>query len=109
MTVRQLKPGLLLSASALAALALVGCGRQGALERPRPLFGRESTPSPQAVTRTQAAARARNEARAMGDPRAPQSVDEVRELGLSPVDEAHSTDVDDAQRTSTSAPPAPPP
>ena len=48
-----------LAALALAGLAaaalLAGCGRQGELERPAPLFGKASQPSPDALRRQQAA------------------------------------------------------
>ncbi len=73
--------GLVLGALAAAAL-LQACGRQGELDRPKPLFGSIHPPSRQALARDEAAARARADGQARADPQAPQSVDEVRGLGL---------------------------
>ena len=103
-----------LAALALAGLAaaalLAGCGRQGELERPAPLFGKASQPSPDALRRQQAAQRAYAEGQARADPQAPQSVDEVRSLGLWKRDQAHATDAANSQNDSVSdSPPAPPP
>ena len=67
---------------ALAALALAGCGRQGELERPGPLFGKAPAAAPDAVTRDEGMARARRDGAARADPRAPLSNDEVREQGV---------------------------
>ncbi len=77
MTVRRLT---LIALAAAAVLA--GCGRQGELERPRPLFGKPSTPAADAKSRDQAMARARADGAKHADPRAPQSIDEVREQGV---------------------------
>ena len=62
------------------AVALAGCGKQGDLERPAPLFGHVKTPSAQVLARDQAAARARADGLDAAGPQvlAPQSVDEVR-------------------------------
>ena len=67
---------------AFGALALAACGRQGELEKPGPLFGKAPAVAPDAVTRDAAMARARSDGAARADPRAPASVDEVREQGV---------------------------
>ena len=64
-----------------AAFALAGCGKQGELERPRPLVGHQVQPNAITRSRQAAEARARGDARAVADPQAPQSVDEAREEG----------------------------
>jgi hypothetical protein len=61
---------------------LAGCGRQAELDRPLPRLGQTKGPSAEQVTRDQAAARARREGAANADPRAPESVDEVRNQPL---------------------------
>jgi hypothetical protein len=67
----------------IAAGALGACGKQGELERPAPLVGKAQTgPSAAKLKRDQAAARARNDGAVNADPQAPQSVDEVRNLGV---------------------------
>ncbi len=76
------------TALALAALAaaasLCACGRQGQLERPAPLFGGPaSPPRAWATDRDADAARARADGARTDGPRAPQSVGEVRDAGLS--------------------------
>jgi len=70
-----------LALAALAALSIAGCGKQGELERPRPLVGHGTEPNDQTRTRQAAAARARREAAQGTDRQAPQSVDEVRNEG----------------------------
>lgn len=65
-----------LALTALTALTLAGCGKQGELERPRPLVGQGVRPNAETRTRQEAAARARHDARS--DEQAPQSTDEVR-------------------------------
>jgi len=72
-------------ALALAALtALAGCGKQGALERPRPLIGIASQPTAQTQMARDAARRARaDDTSNKTDPQAPQSEAELRGLGLS--------------------------
>jgi hypothetical protein len=70
-----------LALAALAALTLAGCGKQGELDRPRPLVGHGVEPNAQTLTRQQAEARARREADAHSDGQAPQSVEEVRNEG----------------------------
>lgn len=75
------------SKAALALLAaagmLVGCGKQGELDRPAPLIGKaQAGPGQAKLTRDAAAARARGDGAANSDPPAPQSVDEVRNQGL---------------------------
>ncbi len=67
---------------AFGAFALAGCGRQGELETPGPLFGKAPSVAPDAVTRDAAMARARSDGAARADPRPPVSVDEVREQGV---------------------------
>ncbi len=69
-----------LALAALAALSLAGCGKQGELERPRPLVGHGTEPNAQTRARQEAAARAREDVRGT-DRQAPQSVDEVRNEG----------------------------
>ncbi len=73
-----------LTLTALAAAALAGCGKQGDLERPAPLFHHTLTPSAQTLTREQAADRARADGADSADPQAPQSVDEVRNQRVAP-------------------------
>jgi len=75
------KSPLPLALAALAALTLAGCGKQGELERPRPLVGHGVEPNAQTRTRQDADARARRDAAAASDRQAPQSVDEVRNEG----------------------------
>ena len=65
-----------------APLLLAGCGRQARLDRPAPLVGPRTEPSADTTSRRQAQARARRDADAAGHPRGPQSIDEVRNLGL---------------------------
>ena len=65
-----------------AALLLCACGKQADLEQPRPMFGKPYQPSPAQLRRDEAAARAVADAAERADPRAPQSVDEVRGQGL---------------------------
>jgi predicted small lipoprotein YifL len=74
-----------LALAALTAAALTGCGKQGALERPRPLIGIASQPTADARKSRQAAARARTDTASINgrDPQAPQSETELRGLGLS--------------------------
>ena len=76
----------LLAVTVAAGLAagLSACGRQGDLERPRPLIGKESQPSAAVVTRQQAADRARADGEARADPQAPMSRDEARDANLTP-------------------------
>jgi hypothetical protein len=72
-----------LIALAAVAAALCGCGRQAQLDRPGPLTGRAAAhPTPERAVKDQAAARARADAAAYADPQAPQSIDEVKSLGL---------------------------
>ena len=80
MTSRLNRSWTLLALAALTAAALAGCGKQGELERPAPLFGHVKTPSAQVLARDQAAARARADGLAAAGPQvlAPLSVDEVR-------------------------------
>ena len=66
---------------ALAALALAGCGRQGELDRPHPLFGGQVQPNAETRARQAAEADARQNAAKIPDPQAPQSADEVRNDG----------------------------
>jgi len=69
---------------ALAAAALAGCGRQAQLDRPGPLTGRAAAhPTPERAAKDQAAARARADSAGLADPQGPQSIDEVKSLGLS--------------------------
>lgn len=70
---------LAVSAAAVAALALAGCGKQGELERPRPLVGHPTQPTADQRRASDAAARARADNAGVGH-QAPQSVDEVRGL-----------------------------
>ena len=70
-----------LALAALAALSLAGCGKQGQLERPRPLIGSGVEPNAQTRDRQAAAARARLDSVRGTDRQAPQSVDEVRNDG----------------------------
>jgi outer membrane murein-binding lipoprotein Lpp len=66
-----------------SAAALAGCGRQAQLDRPGPLTGRPAAhPTPQRAAKDEAAARARADAAGRSDPEAPQSIDEVKHLGL---------------------------
>ena len=69
---------------ALGLIALAGCGRQASLERPGPLTGRAAGThaGPERTERDKAAARARADAVGKSDPVPPQSIDEVRNLGL---------------------------
>ena len=67
-----------LLATALAAAAcLAGCGKQADLARPKPLFG-AAPPSAAPLARDEAARRALADAAVRGDPRAPQSYEELR-------------------------------
>jgi hypothetical protein len=74
-----------LAAGALSAVLLAGCGKQGALERPRPLIGIATQPTAQTRTARDASARARADTSSVNgrDPQAPQSETELRGLGLS--------------------------
>ncbi|HEY5413130.1 MAG TPA: lipoprotein [Caulobacteraceae bacterium] len=67
-------------AALAAALGLAGCGKQGDLQRPAPLYGRTVTPNAQTSTRQAAAARARRDTASTAH-QAPQSADEVRNEG----------------------------
>ncbi|HEX4098145.1 MAG TPA: hypothetical protein VHX64_15580 [Caulobacteraceae bacterium] len=64
--------------AALAALALAGCGKQGELERPAPLFGHQVQPDRETHDRQAAAARAKEDAGPTAGKQAPESEDEVR-------------------------------
>ena len=88
--------------AALAGASLAGCGKQGDLERPAPLFGHVKAPSAETLARDEAAARARTDGLAAAGPQAlaPQSVDEVRDQGLS----AHKTKPSDPGPSSTVPP-----
>ena len=79
MTSRNLSVALLMGAA--AALALGGCGKQGELQRPRPLIGHATQPAADQATRDRAAMRAAEDTTGVTDPQAPQSVEEVRGLG----------------------------
>ena len=97
-----------LALAALAALALSGCGKQGELERPRPLVGHGVEPNASTRTRQQAEARARREAAAASDQQAPQSVDEVRNDGaqLPPPPPLNGSQIQGAaQQPNASGPP----
>ncbi len=83
----------------LSALALAGCGRQGELERPGPLFGRAPAAAPDAVARDEAMARARKDGAARADPRAPLSNDEVREQGVASLRAQADSDAPPASST----------
>ena len=63
--------------------ALGGCGRQAELDRPA-LSGPPNPPSAERVARDQGADRARREGAANADPRAPISIDEVRNQPVLP-------------------------
>ena len=63
-------------------LLMSGCGREASLDRPAPLVGPRTTPAADTTTRHQNEARARRDADERGRPRGPQSIDEVRNLGL---------------------------
>ena len=91
-----------LALAALAGASLAGCGKQGELERPSPLFGHVRPSSAQVLARDQAAARARADGLAAAGPQAlaPQSVDEVRDQGLA----AHKTKPSDPGPSSTVPP-----
>ena len=65
---------------AIGMLGLAGCGRQAELDRPQPLVSKPPQPSAEALARDQAAARARADT-VGADPVAPQTFDEVRNLG----------------------------
>jgi hypothetical protein len=66
----------------LAAAAMIaGCGRRAQLDRPAPLTGA-------AAAREQAANRAHDAGALVGDPQAPQSVDEVRNQPIAAKREA---------------------
>jgi predicted small lipoprotein YifL len=73
-----------LALAAVAAVALAGCGKQGALERPRPLMGIASQPTADTQKSRDAAVRARADTASLNkmDPQSPQSETEVRGLGL---------------------------
>ena len=75
----------ILAISALAAVALTGCGKQGALERPGPLVGPPTKPTAEEQRARAAAARALADDlhNNTTDPQAPQVDTEVRGLGLS--------------------------
>jgi hypothetical protein len=77
----------------IGTCALGACGRQASLDRPGPLTGRAagSHPGPERTERDQAAARARKDAVANADPTPPQSIDEVRNIGLSHPPDAAPT------------------
>jgi hypothetical protein len=65
--------------------ALGGCGRQAELDRPAyPLFGQPRTPGAERLARDVGADRARREGAANADPRAPISIDEVRNQPVLP-------------------------
>ena len=83
----------------LTALALAGCGRQGELERPGPLFGRAPAAAPDVVARDEAMARARKDGAARADPRAPLSNDEVREQGVASLRAQADSDAPPASST----------
>ena len=77
---------ILVLAALAAASALGGCGKQGLLERPAPMFGRSPTePGAFATARGDAAARAKADGALTAGPVAPQSVDEVRNAGPLPL------------------------
>ena len=67
--------------AALAALALAGCGKEGELDRPAPLFGHGTRPNAETQTRQSAATRARADSARSTNAQAPQSADEVRNQG----------------------------
>ena len=75
MTIRRAALALLFAAAALA-----GCGKQGDLERPHPTFGQPPAPAAQASARDEAARRAFSDASVKANPRAPESIDELRNL-----------------------------
>ena len=61
------------------ALAVAGCGKQAELARPRPIFGGAPTqPTAQAANRDALARRAIADAAPHADPRAPESLEELR-------------------------------
>lgn len=67
----------------IVGLALAGCGRRAQLDKPT-AQSKTYPPNTAQLTRQQAANRARAEGAKVGDPRAPQSVDEVRNQPLDP-------------------------
>ena len=63
------------------ALGVGGCGKQAELARPRPMFGAAPTqPTAETATRDAMARRALADASPHADPRAPESLDELRQL-----------------------------
>ncbi len=75
-------PALALAALGAAVLTLGACGKQGELERPRPLIGHGTHPTADQRTRDAAAARARADGSVNADPQAPQSAEEMRAQGM---------------------------
>jgi predicted small lipoprotein YifL len=67
-----------LTLAALAALTLAGCGKEGELERPAPLWGHAVVPNTQTHDRQAAEAAAKRDAKGTAGRQAPQSSDEVR-------------------------------
>ena len=62
-------------------LAVAGCGKQAELARPRPMFGGVPTqPTAEAADRDALARRAIADAAPHADPRAPESLDELRRV-----------------------------
>ncbi len=61
-------------------LVLAGCGKQAELARPRPMFGTPSQPTAEGITRDAMARRALADAAPHADPRAPESLDEQRQV-----------------------------
>ncbi len=62
------------------AAALAGCGKQGDLQRPHPLSGRPATATTAQADARDAAHRALADGAAKSGPRAPASIDELREI-----------------------------